>query len=270
MTKQEAKEYAIKLAKESGADEATVTHISTLYDNDKFYQGFVPRPEVDRSLDAERTKYKQFQERNDYLEKQWFPEAKAAYENNKKIATKYSKYVELYGDIDPEDANAQRKAAANMGISKEELATMLNETLDSRLSARDRATLDLMEIREDYTERFKKRLPLNEFEKHVAEARKQGSNDSLQAIYKDWIAPEVEKISTTATEERIKREREEAVRDYQSRHGIPAAAKPREAHLLLDREKLEKDADKGQSGREAFLQVLNDPEPDTVKSRFPA
>lgn len=270
MTKQEAKEYAIKLAKESGADEATVTHISTLYDNDKFYQGFVPRPEVDRSLDAERTKYKQFQERNDYLEKQWFPEAKAAYENNKKIAAKYSKYVELYGDIDPEDANAQRKAAANMGISKEELATMLNEQLDSRLSAQGSAAMELMEIRDDYRERFGKRMPVSEFEKFVVEQRKRGVNDSLMANYKTWIEPDVEKASSAAVEARIKQAQEEAVRDYQSRHGIPAAARPREAHLLLDREKLAADKDKGQSGREAFLQVLNDPEPDTVKSRFPA
>ena len=278
MTKDEAKAYALKIAKESGMDEATTTQIAAAFDNDKFFNGFVPRPEVDRALDSERGKYRDVHARNEYLEKEWLPSAKQAESQAKSIVAKYNKYVQTYGDIDESDPASVRSAAMNTGMTEDKIRELLSRELGTALSARDQATLDLMEIREDYMERFKKRLPMKDFERQVAEARKTGNNDSLSAIYRDWVAPELDKMtphrfSDDELKARDKRLAEDAVKDFASRNRVPVDARPREAHMLLDNAKLRAEKDKAngsaQSGRDAFLEVMADPDADTVRQRYP-
>lgn len=277
MNKEEAIAYAKQLLKDSGASDEEVTQAVKLFEREKFAQGFIPRPEVDRALDSERGKYRDIHARNEYLEKEWLPQAKTAYEKNLKGIAILEKYQQLYGPIDDSNNAETRHAAAATGLSEEKIRELLKTELDGQLSAhlsaRDQATLDLMEIREDYMDRFKKRLPLKDFEKAVTEARKSGSNDSLTAIYKNWIDPDVRRIDEANVEARIKQAKEEAVRDFASRNRIPVDSKPKEPHLLFDRQ--DKSSNNGangngrKSGRDAFLEVLNDPEPETVKQRYP-
>lgn len=278
MTKQEALSYAQQLLKESGASEEEVTLASKLFEREKFANGFIPRPEVDRALDSERGKYRDIQARNEYLEKEWLPSAKQAEAQAKAVYSKFQKYQQLYGDVDEGDPASVRTAAHATGLTEAKVRELLTAELGTALASRDRATLDLMTIREDYMDRFKKRLPLDDFEKHVDEQRKRGNVDSLTAIYKDWIEPEANKLTPHRFSEdelkaRDKRIREEAEKDIRSRHGLPVDAKAKEAHLLFDRDRLQKEKaasnGNGQSGREAFLQVLNDPDPDTIKQRYP-
>lgn len=274
MTKAEAKAYALQVLKESGVADEAATQIASAFDNDKFFNGFVPRPEVDRALSSEQQKYTTYKQRNEYLEKEWFPSAKRNEESARAILTKFQKYQELYGEIDENDPAAVRRAATATGLTKEQVAEMLQDTLASR----DRATLDLMEIREDYMDRFKKRLPMKDFEKHVEEARRAGSNDSVSALYRDWIAPEIEKaaphrFSDADLAARDKRIREEAEKDLASRRSTPTDTRRREPHLLLDAARLKAEREKAngaaKSGREAFLEVIDDPNPETVRERFP-
>jgi hypothetical protein len=247
-------------------------------DNDKFVQGFVPRPEVDRALSTEKSRYSDFEKENKYLKEEWYPQAKAAYEKNQRGIATLQKYMDTYGPIDDSDPDATRRAARSTGLTEDKVLELLNAQLDTRLSARDRATLDLMQVREDYMDRFKKRLPLNEFESYVEQERKRGNGDSVQALYNSWIAPEVEKMTPHRFSEeelkaRDKRIQEDAVKDFASRHRVPVDARPKEAHLLLDnarlRQEKEKSGDTGKSAREEFLDILSDPEPETLKKRYP-
>ena len=268
MTKEEAKAYAKQLLKDSGVSDEEITQYSKLFDNDKFAQGFIPRPEVDRSLDAERQKYKTHAERNSYLETEWLPQAKAAYDKNVKGIALLEKYQQLYGAIDDDAADpaARRRAASETGLSLEKVNELLDKRLTDTLSARDQATLDLMDIREDYMDRFKKRLPVKDFEKAVAEARKTGNNDSLQAIYKEWINPDLEKIQEESLKARDKRVAEEAVRDFASRNKIPADSAKREPSILSARLAAErKESGTGakpngdsKTGAEAFMADFQD------------
>ncbi len=262
MTKEEAKAYALKIAKESGVADEVATQISAAFDNEKFNQAFVPRPEVDRALSGEQSKYAQFKQRNEYLETEWYPTAKRAHDQALAVAGKLTKYQQLYGEIDETDPNAVRRAAAAAGIDESKVLELLDQRLSTALSSRDAATLDLMDIREDYMDKFKKRLPMKDFESHVAQQRKAGRADSLSALYKDWIAPEVEKTQNESFESRLKAAREEGARDYASRHKLPVSDRPREAHLLFDRPQAEgaKTSDAtANKGRDAFLAELNDP-----------
>lgn len=269
MTKEEAKAYALKIAQESGVAPEVATQIASAFDNDKFFNGFVPRPEVDRSLNSERQRYNEFKTRNEYLEQQWYPEAKRVREQAEGVLSRLTKYQQLYGEIDESDPNAVRRAANATGLSKEDVQAMLTEHLSTALSSRDAATLDLLDIREEHLERFKKRIPMNEFEGYVAQQRKAGRNDSLRSLYKDWVQPELEKVNEASIEARLKAAREEGAKDFASRHKLPVDSKPREAHLLFDRKGEDGKPETSRSGRDAFLEVLNDPDPDTVRARFP-
>ena len=260
MTKDEAKAYALRIAKESGVADEVATQIATAFDNEKFFNGFVPRPEVDRALSGEQQKYAQYKQRNEYLEGEWYPKAKQTHDQALALTGKLQKYQQLYGEIDETDPAAVRKAAVATGLSKEEVS----ELLSTSLSSRDASTLDLFKINNDYMNRFKKPIDLDAFEAHVSQQRKAGRADSLNALYKDWIAPEVEKTTNESFEARLKAAREEGARDFASRNKLPVADRPREAHLLFDRTPKEGAGDKPGSdrqfaGRDAFLEELANP-----------
>ena len=259
MNREEAKAYYRKLAADNGLSKEQITAAMVVFDNEKFLEGVMPTPEFSRGLDAERQKLMPIQKRNDYLEKEWLPSAQAAYDKNVRGIELLDKYRQQYGDFTDDGTGKSnlgevQNAAAVTGLSEEAVANLL----DSRLAARDRATLDLMEVRENYMDTFKERMPVGEFENFVAEKRQGGSFDSLTALYRDWVDPRMEKIRGTQAKEHDKRVAEEAVKDYASRNKIPVENRRRETHLLFDREVAGEKPDT--SGRDAFLEAINDPE----------
>ena len=278
MTTAEAIAYAQQLLKDSGAPDEEVTQVAKLFGREKFAQGFIARPEVDRSLDAERQKSKAHAERNDYLENTWLPSAKRAEEQAKNVYAKFQRYQQLYGDIDESNPADVRRAAADTGLTADQVRELLSKEMGSILSANNAATLDLMKIQNHHFERFKKALPIDDLEAHVAEVRKRGNSDSLMAIYKDWIGDQVDKASPHRFSDddlkaRDKRIAEDAVKDFASRNHVPVDSRPKEAHLLFDNATLKAEKAKAnggdKSGRDAFLEVLSDPDPETVRQRYP-
>lgn len=269
MTKDEAKAYAQKLAKESGLTDDQAKILVEAFDNDKIAQGLIPLPEFSRGLDIERAKSSDALKRNKYLEETWLPEAKLAYEKNLKGIQMLEKYQQTYGPID--ETTDPKKVMQATGLSEDKIRELLSSELDNRFSSRDQATLDLMDIREEYAETFRKRMPVKEFENFVREQKKSGEFAGLKSSFRDWIEPEKSKITEKAQADHDQRIRDEAIKDFASRNHIPTTSKPSEPHLLFDRDKLEGEKKKpnGQSGREAFLEVLNDPDPDTVRTRYP-
>lgn len=271
MTKEEARAYAQKLTQDMGASPEETAVILKAFDNDKFAHGFVPRPEVDRSLDRVKSEFEPFKQQAEYYEKDWYPKAKLAYETNLRGIATLDKYRQRFGDLNPDDPAEVRKLTQATGLTKEEVRELMDKEMTERLGRRDRATLELMNIREQHMDTFKKRLDVAKFEKFVEEQQKTGEFTSLKGAYRDFVEPEQAATSEASLAERIKRERAEAVQDFASRNKIPSDPKPREAHLLYDRETLKKEAAKenGMSAREEFLGILRDPDPDTIKQRYP-
>jgi hypothetical protein len=269
LTRDEAKEYARRLLKESGASDEDVTQYLKLLDNDKFAQGFIPRPEVDRALDGERQKYRSFQERNDYLEKVWYPEAYAAYQKNLQGIQMLERYQQLYGALDNADSRDIRQAAEATGLTEEKVRELLQAEVGKLFAPRDRAQLTLMDLRDEYRDTFGKRMPTDEFEKFVDQQQRSGEYEGLRSAYQAWIAPKMEETRTKHQEERDKKIREEAIRDFASRHKIPVESRSTEVGLLFERMAQDrKQAGEGKSAREEFLEIMNDPDPGTLKQRY--
>lgn len=270
MTKEEAKAYAKRLLSESGVPDTDITQYEKLFDNERFANGFIPRPEVDRSLDAERQKAKGI---DDYYRNDWLPKAQATvktWQDQKEQAdARIALYESRYGKI--EDGSDARHAAQATGLSLEKVDELVNKRLQDALSNHGQAAMDLMDIREDYIDKFKKRMPVKDFEKYVAEQQKAGQYNGLRSAYKDFIEEDLEKQRAVSQEARDKQIREEAVRDFAARNKIPTDARPREAHLLLDRERVNKEnaSGSGKSSRDEFMDILNDPNPETLRSRYP-
>lgn len=259
MNLEEAKEYYTKLATTSGHTPEQVAAVMEVFGNEQFAKGVMPTSEFSRGLDAERSKMRPLQERNNYLENTWLPEAKAAYEKNLKGIEMLDKYRQTYGDLTQQSTSGEvQNAAIATGLSSDQVRQLLSTEMESRLAVRDRATLDLMDIRENYMDTFKSRMPLNEFEGYVSDKRQGGSNDSLNALYKDWVEPKLDEIRTKSQDERDKRIREEAIQDFASRNKVPVSTKPMELSLLHERLNAEK-GEEAHSGRDAFLEALNDP-----------
>jgi hypothetical protein len=267
MTKEEAKAYALKIATESGVAHEVATQIAGAFDNEKFFNGFVPRPEVDRALSSEQQKYQQFKQRNEYLEGEWYPTAKKAHDQALQVSGKLQKYQQLYGEIDEADPNAMRRAATATGLTQDQVSELLNQRVSTATSSLGQELIEYTDIKDDYQDRFKKRLPRKELEAYIAEQRRAGKNDSLTSYYEQWVRPQEQaatphRFSEEELKARDKRIAEEATRDYASRHKLPVADRPREAHLLFDRtpkEGTKTSADQSSAGRDAFLSELNDP-----------
>lgn len=129
------------------------------------------------------------------------------------IQDKLRSYVETYGELD--DAG-QRRVAQNAGMTKEEFEKRLQDEIQRRDIANLKFADDLTDIKIDYRDRFKERLDTTEVFKIAGER-----GLSLDLAYKEYIADRIEKQRTQEVEDRVKREREDAVREFQTQHGLP-------------------------------------------------
>lgn len=137
-------------------------------------------------------------------------------ETSTQVATmqdKLKQYETAYGEIEPEGT---KRAAARMGVSKEEL----EKALDTKMNQRDLAALkfadDLTDIKMDFRDRFKEKLDTEAVYKVAGER-----GVDLKTAYDLHIATRVEEARTKDIDERIKKERLEAVTEYASKHNLP-------------------------------------------------
>jgi len=122
-------------------------------------------------------------------------------------------YKEAYGDLD--DAG-QRRVARQVGLTPDEFEKRLNEEIGKRDLANLKFADDLTDIKIDFSNRFKESLDTAEVYKIAGER-----GTDLKTAYNLHIAERVEELKATETKELIKREREEAVKEYASKHNLP-------------------------------------------------
>lgn len=132
------------------------------------------------------------------------------------INDKVKQYEDAYGPI--ETAGDKRRAAQAIGVSKEDMESLV----ESRMNQRDIAALkfadDLTDIKIDFKDRFKDRLDTEQVFKLAGER-----GVDLKTAYSVFINDRVEEQRTKDVDERIKQARVEAVTEYASKHNLPVA-----------------------------------------------
>jgi hypothetical protein len=258
LKKEEAIAYAEKLLRDSGASDEEVTLSRKLFEREQFFNGFVPRPEVDRSLDSERAQRRVAQERNDYLEKDWYPKAEAAYKENLAAASRLKAYEETYGRINTNGSGSGNGNGSGSMMTPEEQKKLIQEELRQSMGAFGATTMDFLDAQDDYRERFNKRFPRKEFEKFVEQQQKDGQFQGVRTAYTEFVRGDIEKDEAVKREARDKQIRDEAIRDYRARNHMPDDSTPKETSIVF--RKADDDKGDNMTAREAFQDALDHPE----------
>lgn len=249
------KEYWQELAQKAGIPADRMQAVSEALGDDAvakvFSQGFVTRSDYSRDLDKTRDEWKG--KVGEY--EKWYAEiAEPAYKQNLSGLTRLRQYEQRFGKI--EDAADVKQAATATGLSKDEVKALLDEQIGT-VRAQTAALLKTVpRLVARHVREFGEEPDLDAVEKIAIE-----KGLSAEQAYNEWAGPKYKEKSETALNERIKKEREEAVRDYASKHKLPVEAKPRESHPFFDRKDSTKLTDREQrdAGKNAFLDTLNDP-----------
>ncbi len=252
MTAQEARELFKANALKAGLTEEQIKGTLEAWGSNEAFskvmtETFVPRPEVDRTI-SDYTKKVEAADKNVNTWREWYEkQAKPAYESNLKTADKLKKYESTYGELN-EDSTFQQKAEA----SKSTGLTM--EQLEEKLKERDNAyvgfTKTMMKISQDYSRRFGEDLDVDALEEFV---RKRGVDP--QTGYELYVAPKVKEREAAQHQAELKAAREEAVRDYASKHRLPTDNAPKEPHMIFDADqmKLKEGVNPDRASRDAFM-----------------
>lgn len=140
---------------------------------------------------------------------------------------KLKQYEELYGALEADGNN--RRAATRMGVSKDELETMLAERERQRDIAALKIADDLSDIKIDFDRRFKETLDTTDVYRIAGERQV-----DLKTAYNIHIADRVKEQETEALKVQIKREREEAVAEYAAAHKLPVLDNRTDMTHVLD------------------------------------
>lgn len=182
----------------------------------KLREGVLARADYSSSMDTLRAERESFaaevaeaRTRIDGWQK-WYGEA------SKQVATTQEQleaYKEAYGDL---DAGEKRRIAQNAGYTKEEFEKRLQDEINKRDVANLKFADDLTDVKIDFMSRFKEPLDTEEVFKIAGER-----GVDLKTAYNQHIAERVEDQRNKEFEARIKQEREDAVKEYASKHNLP-------------------------------------------------
>ena len=259
------KAYWRDIATKAGLGEDELKQVTAVLDNDKFAKaftdGFKPLPDYSHDLDNVRANTKA---EKDKEYDSWFKAEQTKYQEYVSGLDRLRAYESQFGPIENPTFNQNLNQGATMTKEeidriKAEMKAELDADINNRLSRRDRATLDLMDVRESHMSNFKKTLDVQEFEKAWAEHPEWGG--SLKLAYSQYVAPEVEKFREVQVKADSDRRYEEGVRDGFSRRAVPSDHQPKTFSPLFDRkEDVAKLGDHAQEShsREAFFEGLRD------------
>lgn len=252
------KAYWKELATKNGLDEETMKPFMEALDKENvrkaFESGFKPLPDYSHDLDSvrERTKQEKDAEYND-----WYEKEKAKYAVYIQSEEQLKEYEKKFGRLDSGNPPPEFK-----GMTKEDVAKMLDDQLQMTLSRRDSAYMDLLEIREQHLSAFKKPLDVKSFETAWKEHPEWGS--SMKAAHKFFVEPDMEKVRETEFTSRLQQKYDEGVRDGFSRRSLPADSASKTFSPLFDRkEEVAKLNEREQEthSRNAFFDGLREKNP---------
>lgn len=251
------KAYWTELAKKNGIDDETMAPLLEALDKKDnfrkaFTDGFKPLPDYSHDLDQVREKATKD---TDAKYATWYEEEQKKYQEYLKAEAELKEYRAKYGQGPGSNTMAN-------GLTKEEFEKLLDERMGQRLSQRDSAYMDLLEIREQHLGTFKKPLDTKAFETAWKEHPEWGN--SMHSAYKFFVEPEMEKVRETEFNTRLQQKYDEGLRDGFSRRSLPVDNGSKTFSPLFDR-KVEVDKmnerEQENHSRQAFFDGLRDQKP---------
>src|SRR2546425_2640878 len=200
-----------------------------------FKDGFKPIPDYSRDLDSvrDRARAETSEAVKAYYDKWYQTEALPVLTRKEKEAADYKAAVEQYrqrdGEIDGANGAKGRQIVTPSGdfLSKAEFTEFMRN--------REQAEINVLKAglnaASHHMHIFGKPLDVDAVLKTANE-----KGLTFEAAYKEYIAPELEKKTSSEFETKLKLAREEGARDALSRHKIPVDAGPKEYHPFFDRE----------------------------------
>lgn len=221
-SREEAKAYFAKLATDHALPEDVQKSLAAALEHEEFAKavtdGFMLKGDYDRNKGKVAEERKAVEDYRKKLE-EWEAAKKTDVARAEQVWAEYQQMVQTYGK--PNGGTPQNPPVATNGMSKDEIAKMLeeyNRTLASGVSSFLKNTLTLSN---DYHRRFGKPLDVGEFDSFLARAREADPNIDYQQAFQQYIAPEMEKKTAEerkAWEEKIRAEERQAIF---SKHHIP-------------------------------------------------
>jgi len=263
MNADEAKKHFQTLAENAGLSKEQQEAVLKAMDNDRFRtdvsNGYKRQEDYSREMDGLRGEKERLKT---WYEKEELPK----YQRYQQSLERLEAYQTKYGELDdPQGLNNGDRDRGNGGggngngntgyMSKEAVSKYVEEQLRARDGAYVGLTKTAVRIGHDYVRRFNEPLDVDAVEKIALER-----GLPLDQAYDVYVAPKEREAMEKRHKDEIEKAKQEAVRDYQSRHQLPVDTKPREAHPFWDRKvqeqgKTEAEADAG--SREAFMQGWN-------------
>jgi hypothetical protein len=258
---QSVEQYWQELVKKHGISEESAGAVLKVLKDEKagkaFLEGFVPQSDYSRDLDKTRDEWKgklTEAEKKVLGYDDWYKGAKATFDATVTQAqaneARLKKYQDTFGALDDSDGTPKLPPDT---VTRKEMEEMV-----SRLSGNTAKVIkELTHAATDHIHRFGTTLDVEAFEKFMVE-----NNLAPRDAYERFVAPKLAEKQTAEVEARVKREREEAVRDYASKHKMPVDEKPREVSPFFDRREPEKgttEAQQQRHSRNTFLETLRQP-----------
>jgi len=254
-------EYWQELAKKHDIAPERANAILEVLKDDKagkaFLEGFVPQSDYSRDLDKTRDEWKgklTEAEKKVLGYDDWYKGARATFDANvvqaQATEAKLKQYTDTFGALDDSGGNPKLPPDIVTRKDLEDMARGISGNTASVLKA-------LTHAASDHMHKFGQPLDVDAFEKFMID-----NNLAPKDAYERYVAPKMEEKRNVEFEAKLKTAKEEAVRDYASKHQMPVDTAPREHSPFFDRKEMPKDGTELQqerNSRNVFLESLRHP-----------
>lgn len=266
------KAYYREIAAKAGLSEEEMKQVTAALDNEKFAkafgESFKPLPDYSHDLDDVRSKTRA---EKDKEYKDWAAAEMEKFNKNYQATLahqeKVRQYEAIYGPLtdnpNPNPLNPNPTNPNGTALTKEDIDRLLETRMNEVLQRRDASVLELMDIREQHMNTFKKSLDTKAFEAAWKEHPEWGG--SIKQAYKNFMEPDLEKAREAEWAAKLAAAREEGIRDGYTRRALPVDHQSKQFSPLFDRKedvgKLS-DSAQEQHSKEAFMEGLREkPQP---------
>ena len=244
----DAKQYLQSLAQAAGVPETELESALKVFENEKLSKalvdGVMMRSDYSKGQDALRKKEEELGT--------WYQDVLKVTADNKQAVEQATaiadRYKQQYGDL-TDDGGKPIIASPTNGAEVKELREALQR--------QEANTLGLfkvgLRVATQHLKDFNEVLDTDALAKFAVE-----KGLTLEAAYKEFVAPRVADRQKTEMDEKLKAAREEGARDALSKHKLPTDPTPRAPHPFFDRPTPEQ-APQGRTGlRDEFVSAFHE------------
>jgi hypothetical protein len=224
----DTRQYVEELFKAAGVSDDNVKQaVTNFFTNEavskRVADDILRQQDYSRNMDALKTERTKWEE--------WYAKATQDYEKNARAVAdseaRIRAYETAYGQLDGQQPEKQVIAPVQDVITKKDFEAELQKRDAQYISLlKDGITLGTRHLYE-----FKEPLDTEALAKVAVE-----KNVTLRQAYDEMVAPRRAELSAAQHKAEIEQAKAEAVRDYASRHHLPADTQPREYHPIFDQD----------------------------------